>query len=186
MSVLAEQREIESLRAQNTELQAKLHEAEELLQAISSGEVDGLVVGGRLLTLEEALRESEARFRTLADNMSQLAWMADHRGETFWYNRRWFEYTGTTLEDVNGWGWQKVHHPDHVQRVVERIRHSFQTGEPWEDTFPLRGKDGNYRWFLSRAVPIRDGGGDVLRWFGTNTDITERLRSEENLRKSEQ
>jgi PAS domain S-box-containing protein len=116
---------------------------------------------------EEALRESEERFRNLADNMSQFAWVADAKGWIFWYNQRWYDYTGTTLEEMRGWGWKKVHHPHHVDRVVERIQHSWDTGEEWEDTFPLRGKDGNYRWFLSRAVPIRDAAGKIIRWFGT-------------------
>ncbi|WP_219907612.1 PAS domain-containing protein [Aphanothece hegewaldii] len=123
---------------------------------------------------EEALRESEERFRNLADNMSQLAWMTDATGWIFWYNKRWFEYTGTTLEEMQGWGWQKVHHPDHVERVVAHFRHSIETGESWEDTFPLRSPDGTYRWFLSRALPIKDNEGNIIRWFGTNTDITER------------
>jgi PAS domain S-box-containing protein len=83
---------------------------------------------------------------------------------------------------MQGWGWQKVHHPEHVDRVVERIRQSFQTGTPWEDTFPLRGRDGNYRWFLSRALPIRNDAGEVIRWFGTNTDITEQIEAEKALR----
>ena len=131
---------------------------------------------------EEALRESEERFRTMADNIAQFAWMADASGWIFWYNRRWYEYTGTTFEQMQGWGWQSVHHPDHVDRVVTRIRRSFETGDVWEDTFPLRGKDGEYRWFLSRAMPIRDADGRIVRWFGTNTDITERLEFEERLR----
>jgi PAS domain S-box-containing protein len=135
-------------------------------------------------TAEEALREAEERFRTLANNISQLAWMADEKGYIFWYNQRWFDYTGTTLEEMAGWGWQAVHHPDHVQQVVARISKCFQSGEVWEDTFPLRGANGNYRWFLSRAVPIRDPEGNVLRWFGTNTDITERKKSEEHLVKT--
>jgi len=75
-----------------------------------------------------------------------------------------------------------VHHPDHVDRVVQRIQQSFETGTPWEDTFPLRGRDGNFRWFLSRAQPIRDETGKVVRWFGTNTDITEQLEAERALR----
>jgi PAS domain S-box-containing protein len=135
---------------------------------------------------EEARREAEERFRTLANNISQLAWIADEKGYIFWYNQRWFDYTGTTLEEMAGWGWQTVHHPDHVQQVVARISKCFQSGEVWEDTFPLRGRDGNYRWFLSRAVPIRDPEGKVLRWFGTNTDITERKKDEEALRGSEE
>jgi PAS domain S-box-containing protein len=130
---------------------------------------------------EESLRENAERFLTLANNISQLAWMADPQGSIFWYNQRWFDYTGTTLEEMVGWGWQKVHHPDHVQRVVDKIKHCFETGEVWEDTFPLRGMDGHYRWFLSRAVPIRDEHGTVLRWFGTNTDVTEREQAEEQI-----
>jgi PAS domain S-box-containing protein len=126
---------------------------------------------------EEALREGEGRFRTLANNIPQLAWMADEKGNIFWYNDRWFDYTGTTLEEMAGAGWQKVHHPDHVQRVVDRLTKCFHTGEIWEDTFPLRGRDGNYHLFLSRAVPMRDPQGNVLRWFGTNTDISETKES---------
>src|SRR5262249_46311208 len=131
--------------------------------------------------------EAEARerqFRTLANSISQLAWMADHEGNIFWYNDRWYDYTGTTLEEMQGWGWQKVHHPDEVARVVERIKIAFATGEPWEDTFPLRSKNGEYRWFLSRALPIKDEKGQVVRWFGTNTDITEQRELEQALRAS--
>src|SRR5215831_11293028 len=131
---------------------------------------------------EAALRESEARFRELADNISQFAWTADQSGWIYWYNKRWHDYTGTTLKEMVGWGWQKVHHPDHVDRVVQRIQQSFETGTPWEDTFPLRGRDGNYRWFLSRALPIRNEAGDVIRWFGTNTDVTEQIEAEQALR----
>jgi PAS domain S-box-containing protein len=135
---------------------------------------------------EQALQENASRFRTLADNISQLAWMANEIGWIFWYNQRWFDYTGTTLEEMQGWGWQTVHHPDHLERVVAKISRCFATGEIWEDTFPLRGKDGEYRWFLSRAIPIRDEQGQVLRWFGTNTDITELRAAERALRQSEE
>ena len=131
--------------------------------------------------------EAEARerqFRILANSISQLAWMADGKGYIFWYNDRWYEYTGTTLEEMQGWGWQKVHHPDEVGRVVERIKIAFATGEPWDDTFPLRSKTGEYRWFLSRALPIFDADGKVSRWFGTNTDITEQRELEHALRAS--
>jgi PAS domain S-box-containing protein len=128
---------------------------------------------------ERAQRESESRFRTLADNIAQFAWMTDEKGSIFWYNKRWFDYTGTTLEEMKGWGWRKVHHPDHVDRVVAKITHCFETGEEWEDTFPLRCHDGTYRWFLSRAMPIHDETGKVVRWFGTNTDITQHLQEAE-------
>jgi len=135
-----------------------------------------------LAAKEKALRESEARFRELADNISQFAWTTDATGWRYWYNKRWHDYTGTTLEEMQGWGWQKVHHPDHVERVVRHIRRSFETGTAWEDTFPLRGRDGSYRWFLSRALPIRNDAGQVVRWLGTNTDITEQIEAEKALR----
>ncbi|MEZ6108008.1 MAG: PAS domain S-box protein [Pirellulaceae bacterium] len=135
---------------------------------------------------ERALRESEAKFRNLADNMSQFAWMADSKGWIFWYNRRWYDYTGTTLEEMQGWGWKAVHHPDHVDRVVSKIQQAWDTGQIWEDTFPLRGKDGEYRWFLSRAIPIRDASGEITVWLGTNTDVTERMEAERALRESDQ
>jgi PAS domain S-box-containing protein len=149
---------------------------------ISTDITDRVQLEGDRRQAQAALSESEERWRTLADHMSQFAWMADANGWIFWYNRRWFDYTGTTLEQMQGWGWRDVHHPDHVDRVVEHINHCFETGEPWEDTFPLRSKTGEYRWFLSRATPIRDGQGQVLRWFGTNTDITDLRRAEEELR----
>jgi PAS domain S-box-containing protein len=128
---------------------------------------------------ENELRAREEQFRTMADSLPQLAWIADAQGWIYWYNRRWYEYTGTTLDQMAGWGWRSVHHPEHVDRVVERIQHAWDTGEPWEDTFPLRGADGQYRWFLSHAEPIRDANGRVIRWFGTNTDITERQKRED-------
>jgi PAS domain S-box-containing protein len=121
---------------------------------------------------ESALRESEERFRTLAESIPQLAWMADATGAIFWYNRRWFEYTGSTPAQVRGWGWQSVHHPDWVAGVTARFRAALEAGVPWEDTFPLRGADGRYHWFLSRAVPIRDEENRIVRWLGTNTDIS--------------
>jgi PAS domain S-box-containing protein len=132
------------------------------------------------------LEESEESFHTLADNMSQLAWMADEKGWIYWYNQRWYDYSGTTFEDMQGWGWQKIHHPDHLDSVVKNIQHSWDTGEVWEDTFPLRGQDGQYRWFLSRAIPIKDDTGKVVRWFGTNTDITKQNENAELLRKTKE
>lgn len=137
----------------------------------------------RLAALEARL-ESEERFRALADNIPQLAWITDSSGSIVWYNRRWFAYTGTTFDEMQGWGWQAVHHPQHVERVTDKYKQALATGEPWEDIFPLLGKDGIYRWFLSRATPILDESGKVCRWFGTNTDISEQRDTEERLRRS--
>jgi PAS domain S-box-containing protein len=122
---------------------------------------------------ELAARDSETRFTIMANNISQLAWMADETGHVFWFNDRWFEYTGTTLAEVTRWDGETVIHPDHRQRVMDNIKQCFQRGQIWEDTFPLRARDGKYRLFLSKAVPIRDAEGKVTRWFGTNTDISE-------------
>jgi PAS domain S-box-containing protein len=139
----------------------------------------------RLSASVAQIQESESRFRMLADNMAQLAWMSDQHGQRFWCNRRWLDYTGSTLEEMNGSGWLKVHHPEHADRVLARIQHSWETGEPWEDSFPLRGKDGTYRWFLARALPVRNDHGKIIRWFGTNTDVTERMNAQKALRRSE-
>ena len=134
---------------------------------------------------EEALRESEQQFRTLADSIPQLAWMADSGGSVFWYNRRWYEYTGTNLEQVSGWGWQSVHDPEVLPRVLERWRESLQTGIPFEMEFPLRGADGKFRRFLTRMIPVRDSYGSVTGWFGTNTDIEDQKRAEEAIRQKQ-
>ena len=126
---------------------------------------------------EERLRESEAQLRTLADAVPQLAWMAHPDGHIFWYNRRWYEYTGTMPEQMEGWGWQSVHDPEVLPRVLKRWGASITTGEPFEMEFPLKGADGRFRSFLTRVVPLKDGRGDVLRWFGTNTDVEELRRA---------
>lgn len=128
---------------------------------------------------EASLRDREREFRTMVDSIPQLAWMADEAGEVFWYNQRWYDYTGTTLEEMKGSGWQAIHHPEYLGPVTDRFRDRIARGQFWEDTFPLRGKDGGYRWFLSRAVPIHDEAGRLIRWFGTNTDITEQLQARE-------
>src|SRR5262245_20596447 len=135
-----------------------------------------------LAASESALRESEARFRELAETMSQFAWTADPAGRRTWYNKRWYDYSGTTFEEVQGFGWQKLHHPDHLERVIQTQQQCFEKGMPWEDTFPLRGRDGNYRWFLSRARPVRNEAGEVIHWWGTNTDVTEQFEAEKALR----
>jgi PAS domain S-box-containing protein len=137
----------------------------------------------RVLERTEELRESETQFRTLANSIPQLAWMARPDGSVFWYNQRWYDYTGSTFEEMQGSGWESVHHPEHVERVAAGIRRCWQTGEDWEDTCPLRGKDGQYRWFLSRAVPIRDSGGNIVRWLGTSTDISSQRAADEQIRK---
>jgi PAS domain S-box-containing protein len=134
-----------------------------------------------IVKIRTRLEESERQFRTLANSIPQLAWIADGKGWIFWYNDQWFDYTGTTLEQMQGWGWTTVHHADHIEKVKERIQRSWSTGEEWEDTFPLRSREGKYRWFLSRAKPLRGDDGEIWRWFGTNTDVTEQREREEQI-----
>ena len=131
---------------------------------------------------EDALRRSEQELRTLADSMPQLSWMADADGHIFWYNQRWYEYTGTCLADMQGWGWQSVHNPEILPQVLERWKHSLSTGEAFEMEYPIRGADGVFRWFLTRVHPLQNVEGRVLRWFGTNTDVDQVRRMHEALK----
>ena len=114
---------------------------------------------------------SEHGLKTFIDNLPELAWTALPDGHIDYYNRRWYEYTGTTFESMQGWGWDKVHDPVLLPKVVERWKHSLATGEPFEMEFTLRGADGIARWFLTRVAPSRDSSGKIVRWFGTNTNI---------------
>ena len=117
-------------------------------------------------------RPSAEDFAALAENLPQLAWIADADGHIFWYNKRWLDYTGMALSELQGWGWQAVHDPEVLPAVLERWRGSLATGNAFEMVFPLRGADGVFRPFLTRVQPIKDNDGRVIRWFGTNTDIT--------------
>ena len=124
----------------------------------------------------DKLRESEEQFRNFADAMPPLAWIADGDGFIFWYNRRWYEYTGATHAQMEGWGWQSVHDPKELHRVLEGWKASIRSGQPFEMTFPLRGADGSFRHFLTRVNPVRNAKGEIVRWFGTNTDVQEQER----------
>ena len=139
----------------------------------------------RVAERTEELRESESQFRSLANSIPQLAWMADPDGKVYWFNQRWYDYTGTTFEGEKSQAPKRHVHPDYEQDVRRKFQGAIASGDAWEDTFPMRGKDGSYRWFLSRALPIRDVNGNIVRWFGTNTDITDRKLAEEALVKSE-
>ncbi len=177
-----EEASIEGLQIGADDYLVKPFSARELLARIAAHlEIARLhrVTEHKINAERERVEESEARFRTLADNISQFAWMADETGWTFWYNQRWYEYTGKNPQEMQDERWRNILHPDHRARVGQKMRHCLSTGEVWEDTFPLRGKDGTYRWFLSSAIPIRDEQGKVIRWFGTNTDITEQKRIEQ-------
>ncbi len=135
---------------------------------------------------EEALRRSEAEFRGLANAVPQLVWMANPDGGIFWYNDRWYEYTGTTSEQMEGWGWQSVHDPTFLPAVLDGWKSSIATGQPFEMTFPIRGADGIFRPFLTRVVPVSDPQGNIKRWFGTNTDVSVEVNARQELRRNQE
>ncbi|HXA51803.1 MAG TPA: PAS domain-containing protein [Candidatus Acidoferrum sp.] len=154
----------------------------------SLGQVDGIFVHSSdvtgLVNARKQLEESERQFRTLADSIPHLAWMANSDGHIFWYNRRWYEYTGTRPGEMEGWGWQKVHDPDVLPQVIERWKLCLERGEPFEMVLPIKGANGQFRQFLTRTEPVKDSRGKVVRWFGTATDITAQRRTEEQLRRA--
>lgn len=155
----------------------------------AKGKVDGVFVHGIEVTeqvlarkaleraiadasrLNEELARAEHVLRNLVDNLPELAWSALPDGHIDFYNRRWYEYTGTTFERMQGWGWKEVHDPSLLGSVTEAWQRSLDTGLPFEMEFPLRGADGEFRWFLTRVQPLRDPKGKIVRWFGINTNI---------------
>ena len=137
-----------------------------------------------LLQAERAARHTEEEFRQLADGIPQLAWMARSDGWIYWYNRRWYEYTGTTPDAMAGWGWQSVHDPANLPGVLQKWRAAIESGKPIEMVFPLRGADGQFRSFLTLITPLKDEAGNVIRWFGTNTDISEHIDEEARNRRA--
>ena len=126
--------------------------------------------------------ENDKRFRTMANSMSQLAWIARADGFIFWYNQRWYDYTGTTPEQMEGWGWQSVHDPAVLPEVMANWTDAIASGKPFEMEFPLRGTDGRFRAFLTRWQPLKDADGRVVQWFGTNTDVEALKHAEEKVR----
>ncbi|MGB3655473.1 MAG: PAS domain S-box protein, partial [Rivularia sp. (in: cyanobacteria)] len=129
---------------------------------------------------ELALRESELNFRTLANSMPQIVWTARPDGFLDYYNQRWFDYTGMTLEQTQGWGWEPVLHPEDVQMCVDVWSESVRTGNEYSIEYRFRrAKDGEYRWFLGRAIPLRNENGQIVKWFGSCTDIHDQKCAQE-------
>ena len=123
--------------------------------------------------LHQELAEIANRFTALANTIPQLAWMCKPDGELFWYNDRWYEYTGTDRAASWVGAGNRCSIPTSCHAFCEKWKAALASGEPWEDTFPLRRHDGTFRWHLSQARPFRDSSGKITVWFGTNTDITQ-------------
>jgi PAS domain S-box-containing protein len=135
---------------------------------------------------ERALREREEHFRFMADSIPQLVWTAAANGALDYVNARWIEYCGLPSTEALGSRWEAVVHPDDLAGMAEAWRTSLSASETYTVEARIRGQDGGYRWFLNRAVPLRDAAGRILRWFGSSTDIEDARRAEREIRRSEE
>ncbi|MDQ3907029.1 MAG: ATP-binding protein, partial [Acidobacteriota bacterium] len=123
---------------------------------------------------------SEERYRFLAESIPQIVWTADAEGRSDYFNQRWYDYTGLTREAEGALLAHAVVHPDDIKTVLEGWQRAFENGESFDAELRLRrGSDDSYRWHLARAVPLRDSGGRIVKWFGTSTDIDDRKRAED-------
>ncbi len=137
------------------------------------------------LEADAHLSASEKRFRQLADAMPQIVWTARPDGWLDYYNQRWFDYTGMSMEQAEGWGWSAVLHPDDLQHSLDNWSESVRTGEPYQIEYRFKSAaDGTYRWYLGRASVVRDEHGQIVKWYGTGTDIDDQKRIEEALEQS--
>jgi PAS domain S-box-containing protein len=139
----------------------------------------------RLQDLYATLQQSEDRLRLVIDTIPAHVWSARPDGSVDFINRRWLETTGLALEDALGWDWDSVVHPDDLARYVSEWRTALATGKPMESEVRLRRPGGEYRWWLTRNVPLRNEAGAIIKWYGTAIDIEDRKRAEEALRRSE-
>jgi PAS domain S-box-containing protein len=139
----------------------------------------------RAARVAEALRD-EAQLRLVIDTIPTAAWTASPDGSNAFVNQRWLDYTGLSREDSFGPGWQAVVHPDDIGKHIDKWREALASGQPLDNEARLRrAADGEYRWFLIRAAPLRDESGNVVRWYGIATDIEDHKRAEQALRRSE-
>lgn len=134
---------------------------------------------------EEAVRASELKLRQVIDTIPTLAWCNLPEGSNEFLNKGWHEYTGLSPEESHVWGWQAAFHPEDLPALMKKWLELLDSGEPGEIEARLRRYDGAYRWFLIRVEPLHDETGKIVRWYGTSTDIDDRKRAEEKLRRSE-
>ncbi|MFD2907589.1 PAS domain-containing protein [Flavobacterium ardleyense] len=147
-------------------------------------------IGGVLATVIETstkkiiqndLKESEERFKAMADNIPNLAWMAHADGCVYYYNKKWYEYTGTDFETMQGWGWKSAYKEEEVEELLKEWNFCLANDKPFEMIHPIRSATGAYNHFLTRALPLKNEQGEIVSWFGTNTDITGQIIAEEAL-----
>ena len=144
------------------------------------GQTNGVVAMCQDVTRQvisyQKLEQSEMQFKLMADTVVQMIWITDPAGMHEYYNKRWYEFTGTSTEDTAGEGWNKMFHPDDRERAWKKWRHSLSTGDIYEIEYRLLRKDGEYVWVLGRAAPVYNCDGEIIRWFGTCTDINDQKK----------
>lgn len=128
------------------------------------------------------VRERELYLQTMAETIPEIIWTADAQGLTDFTNRKWLEYSGLTAEQSKGSGWSSAVHPEDLKVCWSKWQDAIRNGDRYEDEMRLRGKDGEFRWFLVRGNPVRDAGGTIIKWFGTCTDIEGQKHSQNVLR----
>lgn len=133
---------------------------------------------------QDALRKSEDNLRLVIDTIPAMVWSVLPDGTVDFLNQRWMDYTGLSFEQYGEEPTYPIH-PEDVARALDKWAASFSIGEPYEDEMRLRRADGAYRWFLIRTVPLRDERGDIVRWYGTSTDIEDRKQAEDTLRRNQ-
>ena len=126
-------------------------------------------------------RERELYFHTMAEAIPEIIWTANPSGADDYFNQRCFDYTGLTLEQCQGSGWTVAIHPDDLPLCLEKWGNALRTGDPYAVEYRMRAKDGTYRWFLARGNPIRDATGEIVKWFGTCTDIEDQKQNQQIL-----
>src|SRR2546428_3914616 len=170
----------EKMLAMNEALTLAVLRQHELTEAADSANVQLRAEIAERKRAEEAVRESEARFRQLADAMPQIVWAARPDGYIDYYNERWYEFTGFPRDEFGQSSWEPILHPDDVERCVETYFGCLREGKPYQIEYRFKDRsNGGYRWFMGRALPIRNEQGEIIRWFGTCTDIDDVKRARE-------
>jgi PAS domain S-box-containing protein len=157
---------------------------QKLLQAERDARVRAVHEVERRRKAEEALHQSEAQYRLLAESVPYLVWMARADGHVEYFNARWRDYTGTPTAHALGWGWEDAVHPDDRPAAISAWTNSLATGEPCEIEFRVRRHDGEHRWHIARSLPVRAADGEVVRWVGAATDLHDQKTTAAELRQA--